>query len=170
MTSFGSTAGDVLYLVVCAATGAEHTVERVRREQADGWDVCVVATPLALTWFDPAAVTETSGHMIQSRMRTYGEPLFQPLGDAVTVAPASFNTINKVAVGMADNMATGLICEALSRGVPVAMEPSVGDGFAAHPAFAAHVATLRRGGVTFHWAKPGHDPARAEPGGDRPPS
>lgn len=151
MSSFGSPTGKVLYLVVCAATGADRTLDRIRSEQAAGWDVCPIVTPRAMHWIDPGAVEALSGHAIQSTMRRFGEPLFEPLGDAMLVTPASFNTINKVAVGMADNMATGLICEALGRDVPITMEPEVGPAFGAHPAFATHVGLLEQHGVHFVW-------------------
>lgn len=151
MSSFGSPSGRVLYLVVCAVPGAERTLERVRAEQANGWEVCVVATERALYWFDADAVEQASGHAIQSRMRRYGEPLFEPLGDAVIVAPASFNTVNRIALGLADDMATGLVCEAIGRDVPVTIEPQLGPAFAAHPAFADHVRRLDAAGVNFAW-------------------
>lgn len=163
MTSFGSPNGNVLYLVVSAATGAEDTLDRIRAEQAAGWEVCAVLTPQALHWTDAAAIEELTGHPLQIRMRNYGEPLFEPLGDAVLVAPASFNTISKVAAGMADNMATGLICEAIGRQVPVTMEPSVGDSFAAHPAFPGNIELLRGAGVRFVWRRPDHDPTGSHP-------
>ena len=158
MTSYGSETGNVLYLVVCAVPGAERTIERIRAEQEKGWDVCVVATERALGWFDAAEVERVTGHEIQSRMRVYGEPLFQPLGDAVVVAPASFNTINKIAVGMADDMPTGLVCEALGRDVPITIEPQVGEAFAAHPAYGEHVALLEHAGVEFVWHDSRHRP------------
>ena len=151
MTSFGSATGKVLYLVVCAVPGAERTIERIEAEHARGWEVCVVATERALHWFDAGEAQLLSGHGIQTRMRLFGEPLFEPLGDAVVVAPASFNTINRVAVGMADDMASGLVCEALGRDVPITIEPQVGAAFAAHPAFASHVLLLENAGVRFVW-------------------
>lgn len=159
--SFGSAAGNVLYLVVCAVPGAERTIERVEAEQKSGWDVCVVATERALHWFDAAAVEQITGHPIQSRMRRYGEPLFEPLGDAVVVAPASFNTINRIASGFADDMASGLVCEAIGRTVPVTIEPQLGPAFAAHPAFVGHVALLESAGVNFVWNDPASMPRRA---------
>ena len=55
MVSFGSPAGNVLYLVVTAVPGAQHTLERIATEQAQGWDVCVVATERSLHWFDTVA-------------------------------------------------------------------------------------------------------------------
>ena len=155
MTSFGSARGDVLYLVVCAVPGADRILERIESEQRAGWEVCVVATPRALHWFDTAEVQRRTGHAIQSRMRVYPEPLFEPLGDRVVVAPASFNTINKIALGLADDMPTGLVCEAIGRGVPVVIEPQVGLAFARHPVFVSHVSTLENAGVEFVW----HDPS-----------
>jgi phosphopantothenoylcysteine decarboxylase len=141
----------VLYLVVCAVPGADRTLDRIRDEQAAGWDVCVIATERSLHWFDNNEVERLTGHPIQSRMRRFGTPLFQPLGDAVVVAPASFNTINRIAAGFADDMASGLVCEALGRDVPITIEPQVGDAFARHPAFAANVSLLESAGVTFAW-------------------
>lgn len=154
MTSFGSPSGKVLYLVVCGVPGADRTVERIKAEQDAGWDVCVVATERALHWFDADEVVALTGHVIQSRMRIFGEPLFQPLGDQVTMAPASFNTINKVALGLADDMPSGLVCEALGRRVPLIIEPQVGHGFAEHPIFPRHVAMLKEAGATFVWNDP----------------
>ena len=154
MTSYGSPSGNVLYLVVCAVPGADRTLERIAAEQEAGWEVCVVATQRALHWFDEPAVQRASGHMIQSRMRTYAEPLFEPLGDAVVVAPGSFHTINKIALGLADDMASGLVCEALGRAVPVTIEPQVGEAFARHPAFGRHVAMLEAAGARFVWKEP----------------
>ncbi|MEL7157529.1 MAG: flavoprotein [Actinomycetota bacterium] len=154
MTSFRSGPGRVLYLVVSAAPQCLDTLARIEAEQADGWDVCAVLTPQAAAWLDVDAIEAATGHPVQSRMRIHPEPLFEPLGNAVLAAPVTFNTLNKVAIGMADNMATGLLCEALGRDVPVAMEPRVSDAFARHPAFRQHVERLRAAGVTFTW----HDP------------
>ncbi|MDG2112839.1 MAG: flavoprotein [Actinomycetota bacterium] len=173
MTSFRLAArGDrdtngVLYLVVCAVPGAERTLDRIAAEQAAGWEVCVVATERALAWFDAGEVESLTGHPIQSRMRIYGEPLFEPLGDEVLVAPASFNTINKIALGFADDMPSGLICEAIGREVPITVEPQLGEAFAAHPAFADHVARLESAGVQFVWRDPNVRPDRATGRSDR---
>ena len=149
MTSFGSPGGDVLYLVVCAVTGADRTLERIAEQQAQGWHVCVVATERSLHWFDAAEAERVSGHALQTRMRVYGEPLFEPLGDRVLVAPGGFNTINKIALGLADDMPSGLVCEAIGRGVPVTIEVQVGPGFAGHPILATHLDALEEAGVDF---------------------
>ena len=151
MTSFGPADGNVLYLGVCAVPGADRTIERIQAEQAAGWDVCVLATERALHWFDAEVAAALSGHPIQSRMRIYGEPLFQPLGSKIVIAPAGFNSINKIALGLADDMVSGLACEAIARGVPITIEPQMSDGFSNHPIFAESIARLSDAGVDFVW-------------------
>jgi phosphopantothenoylcysteine synthetase/decarboxylase len=149
MTSFGSAAGNVLYLVVCAAPPAKEAPGLVRRMQEVGWDVCVVTTPMAEPWVDAAALTEVSGHPVRSRYRRPDDPAFEPLGDAVLVAPATFNTVNQVAVGINDSLALGLINEALGRRYPVVFVPCVGEALAAHPAYDAGIEQLTAYGAHF---------------------
>lgn len=158
MTSFSPGPGNVLYFVVTAAPQCLDTLDRIRAEQAAGWEVCAILTPQATAWLDVDGIESATGHPVQHRMRIHPEPLFEPLGNAVLAAPVTFNTLNKVAVGMADNMATGLLCEALGRDVPVRMEPRVSNAFARHPAFRHHVELLREAGVSFTW----HDPHTQE--------
>lgn len=134
--------------------GAQRTLERIAAEQADGWDVCLLATERALHWFDEAGAQRLTGHPVQTTMRVYPEPLFEPLADRMVVAPAGFNTINKIALGLADDMVSGLACEAIGRGVPLTLEPQVGEPFANHPVFPDHVSRLLNAGVEFIW----HDP------------
>lgn len=150
MSHFGPPGTRVLYLVVCAAPGAEKTLERVASERAAGHDVCVIATERARDWFDVAAVESASGHIVQTRMRRFSEPIFEPLGGSLVVSPASLNTIAKIALGLADDMPTGLVCEALGSGVPVTIETQVGGPFGAHPALPGYLETLRTFGAKVH--------------------
>jgi phosphopantothenoylcysteine synthetase/decarboxylase len=154
VSSFGSATGRVLYLAVCAVPGADRTLDRIAAERAEGWEVCLVATERALHWFDTSEAERLTGHPIQSRMRVYPEPLFEPLGDVMVMAPASFNTINKIALGLADDMPSGLAIEAIGRGVPLTIEPQLGAAFANHPVFPEHVDRLERAGVRFVWNDP----------------
>jgi phosphopantothenoylcysteine decarboxylase len=123
--SFGSGRGNVLYLIVCAAPPASETGRTVAAVQDTGWDVCVVATPAALAWIDPPpGIRKATGHPVRSQFRAPDEPEFARRGDAVLVAPATFNTINKVAVGLNDTLALGLINEAIgSQSTPIALVP-----------------------------------------------
>jgi phosphopantothenoylcysteine decarboxylase len=142
--SFGSGRGNVLYLIVCAAPPASDTGRTVAALHDAGWDVCVVATPAALAWIDPPAISKATGHPVRSEFRAPDEPEFAPRGDAVLVAPATFNTINKVAVGLNDTLALGLINEAIgSESVPIALVPWVNPSLDGHPAYRPGLRTLQ---------------------------
>ena len=60
--------------------------------------------------------------------------------DAYLIAPASANTIAKLAHGLADNLLTSA---ALAAGCPVLVAPAMNDHMLEHPATQANLATLR---------------------------
>ena len=141
----------VLYIVSCAAgpvTGVAALAAGARRRD---WDPCLILTPAAAGWLagDLDELAEVTGHPVRSAYKRPGEADVLPPPDAVLVAPATFNTINKWAAGISDTLALGLICEALGLGIPVAAVPWVHGPLAAHPALAASRATLRGAGVTL---------------------
>jgi phosphopantothenoylcysteine synthetase/decarboxylase len=116
--------------------------------QAAGWDVCVVATPAALAWIDVCELREATGHAVRSEFRAPDDPEFVPRGDAVLVAPATFNTINKCAAGVNDSLALGLINEALGMDlVPLALVPWVNPSLSGHPAYRPSLARLEVSGA-----------------------
>ncbi len=76
-----------------------------------------------------------------------GEGESLPEADAILVAPATLNTINKFRYGIADTFAVGVLCEARGLGVPIVLAPNVKDVLASHPAFEESLRELRRWGV-----------------------
>ncbi|MBK3563741.1 MULTISPECIES: flavoprotein [unclassified Streptomyces] len=139
-----------LYVVVCAAGIAAGVGELITAALERDWEVGVIATPVAMGgFFDTAAVEAQTGRPIRSAWRTPGDPRPFPPPDAVIVAPATFNTINKWAAGTADTLALGTLCEAYGLGVPTVVLPCVADTLAAHPAYRASLARLREMGVRF---------------------
>ena len=63
------------------------------------------------------------------------------------VAPATFNTINKLAAGIADTLALSLLCEYLALGTPIVVAPNVGPALARHPQYPHSVRKLRSWGA-----------------------
>ncbi|MBC2902392.1 flavoprotein [Streptomyces cupreus] len=154
-----------LYVVVCAAGIAAGVGKLIGAAQERGWEVGVIATPVAMNgFFDTAAVEALTGRPIRSAWRTPGDPRPFPPPDAVVVAPATFNTVNKWAQGLADTLAVATLCEAPGLGVPIAALPCVADALAAHPAYQESLARLRGMGVRFGEPYSG-DP---QPDGGRP--
>jgi phosphopantothenoylcysteine synthetase/decarboxylase len=136
----------VLYLILCGgrpAIDAHRHIPRLRRR----WDVCVVATPQARKFIDPDRLAELSGHPVRSEWKHPDDPDELPPPDAIVVAPATFNTINKWAAGIADTLALGLLSEALGLGLPIVAAPFPNIGFAHHPVFARNLGLLRESGV-----------------------
>ncbi|MFI2206178.1 flavoprotein [Streptomyces sp. NPDC020192] len=118
--------------------------------QARNWEVGVIATPVAASGFvDTEAVAAQTGRPVRSAWRTPADPRPFPPPDAVAVAPATFNTVNKWAAGIADTLALGTVSEAAGLGIPVAVLPCVADALAAHPAYRESLARLRGMGVRF---------------------
>ena len=149
MPSFSTEPGNVLYLIVCAAPPAADTAALVKTKQAEGWEVCVVATKMALDWFDTDEVEDLTGHEVRSQFRKPNEKSFETLGNAVLVSPATFNTINKWALGISDTLALGLLNEAIGRKVPVEVNPYLNDALSTHPAYVQAIELLTCSGVRF---------------------
>lgn len=153
-----------LYLVVCAAGIASDVGELITAAQERDWEVGVIATPQGLGFFDATAVEAQTGRPIRSAWRAPGDPRPFPAPDAVAVAPATFNTVNKWAAGISDTLALGTLCEAYGLGVPIGVLPCVGEALAAHPAYRASVDRLGAMGVRFGAPYSGE----AQQGGGRP--
>jgi phosphopantothenoylcysteine synthetase/decarboxylase len=123
--------------------------------------VCVLTTPSGLRFADVAALEQVTGHPVRSQYKEPGEPDVLPPPDAVIVAPATVNTINKWAAGICDTLALGILVEAIGKRLPLVALPFTNRAHAAHPAFAENVAKLRSWGVTVLFGPdvyPLHDP------------
>lgn len=153
-----SPAHRVLYVIVCAAGPAPHVVALVRQAQERGWNVCVIPTPAAVDFIDPAELEEITGNPVRSHYRKPGETRRLPRADAVVVAPATYNTLNKWAHGIADNYPLGLLAELVPMGVPVVVLPFINSALAANPVLARSIAELRAAGVNVL-----HGPGQMEP-------
>ncbi|MER5583015.1 flavoprotein [Streptomyces asoensis] len=150
MTEQQDQQGPFLYVVVCAAGVAADVGRLITAAQERRWRVGVIATPHAMNgFFDTAAVEERTGRPIRSAWRRPDDPRPFPAPDAVVVAPATFNTINKWAAGIADTLALGTLCEAGGLGVPVGVLPCVNETLAGHPAYRDSLIRLRGTGVRF---------------------
>jgi phosphopantothenoylcysteine decarboxylase/phosphopantothenate--cysteine ligase len=73
--------------------------------------------------------------------------------DAVLIAPATANTIAKLANGIADNL---LSVTALAATCPVVIAPAMDGGMYAHPATQANIQKLKERGVHFIGPAEGH--------------
>ena len=138
----------VLYVIVCGAPPARDVGLLVRRAQDDGWDVCVLTTPSGRKFVDVADLKQLTGHPVRSDYKNPGEPDVLPSPDAIVLAPATVNTINKWGAGICDTLALGVLVEAIGKRLPIVAVPFTNQAHAAHPAFPENIAKLRSWGVT----------------------
>ncbi len=149
MTQEHTTRKGVLYIISCASRPAQRVPDLVQAAQAAGWEVGVIVTPQATKFVDLAQLEQLTGYPVRSEYKRPEEPDVLPRADAIVVFPATFNTLNKWALGISDTLALGLLCEYLGLKMPIVAIPCVltDSGLDSHPAFSRSIAQLREYGV-----------------------
>lgn len=167
----------VLGVVGSAAGGVEALrTGLVEPAIARGWRVAVTLTPTAGRWLrlngEAAKLEELTGLPVRDEPRLPGESSPHPPVDCYVVAPASANTVAKLATGVADNQALTQVCEAMgARGLPVVLFPRVNAAHARHPAWQRHLNALEAGEVRLVQGDdvwPLYEPREAPPGRELP--
>ena len=138
----------VLSIVACGAGPAEQLATLVKQAIDRGWTVQVIATPSALEFFDAPEIEAETGTLVRSQYSKPGAPRSR-IPDAIIVAPATFNTINQWALGIADTYALGVLAEQTGLGIPIVVLPFVSDALASRPQFSRSVKALRAEGVSI---------------------
>ena len=123
----------------------------------------MVPTPDGAKFLDVAELKALTGHPVRVQFKNPDDPDVLPPADAMVIAPATFNTINKLAHGISDTLALGLLNEAVGLGLPITAVPWPNAALARHPAFRRSVAELLDWGLTVIL-----DPARLPDAGDEP--
>jgi phosphopantothenoylcysteine decarboxylase/phosphopantothenate--cysteine ligase len=151
-----------ILLGVSGGIAAYKALELVRLATGAGHAVRVVQTPASRRFVGPASFAALSGapvlHSEFQRDPARGAfpdqpaPQHDPLShlelvanaDVFLIAPASANTIAKLAAGIADN----LLCScALAAGCPLVIAPAMNNRMYEHPATAANLRTLAERGA-----------------------
>jgi phosphopantothenoylcysteine synthetase/decarboxylase len=139
----------LLALVACGAPLAARAADLARHLVDTGWRVRVVATRDAMAWVDDAAVERVTGAPALVGQRRPGQPSRLTDPAHVVVCPATFNTVNKLAAGIADTYAHSFLSEHLATGTPLTVVPTVSTALWSHPVWAANLDTLTAAGVTL---------------------
>ncbi len=151
-----------ILLGVSGGIAAYKALEFVRLATGAGHAVRVVQTPASCRFVGRASFAALSGAPVLvgefERDPACGSfpdqqpPLHQPIGhlelvrnaDLYLIAPASANTIAKLAGGLADNL---LSSAALAATCPLVVAPAMNNHMYEHPAVRANLDTLRARGV-----------------------
>ncbi|GAB3651836.1 hypothetical protein GCM10027589_08910 [Actinocorallia lasiicapitis] len=152
----------VVYVIACAAPPAREVAKLVTMIQERDWTACVLSTPSGRKFLDVPALEQLTGNPVRSDYKEPGSPDELPKPDAVIVAPATVNTINKWAAGICDTLPLGILVEGIGLGLPIVALPFSNRAHVAHPAFGESIGRLRSWGVTvlagpevYPWHEPG---------------
>ncbi len=151
-----------ILLGVSGGVAAYKALEFVRLATGAGHAVRVVQTPASCRFVGRASFVALSGAPVlvsefehdpaRGAFPDQRPPAHQPIGhlelvrnaDLYLIAPASANTIAKLAGGLADNLLTSA---ALAATCPLAVSPAMNNHMYEHPAVRANLDTLRARGV-----------------------
>ena len=140
---------DIAYLVLSGTTTASRGPELIRGLTNLGFrTVITIPTPNATRVIAPRELADVEGtHVVESYFDRAIRP--RPPRGVVLFAPCSFNSLNKLAHGIADNLALSVVAEAIGRATPVIVGPSLNAPLLNHPEARASLKKLPIWGVTI---------------------
>ena len=139
----------VAYLVLSGTTTAARCPELLRGLVGLGYaTVIALPTPNAARVIAARDLADIEGvQVVESYFDLAIRP--RPPRGVVLFAPCSFNSLNKLAHGIADNLALSVAAEAIGRKTPVIIGPSLNQPLLDHPIAQASLRRLPEWGVTI---------------------
>ncbi|MBQ4838157.1 MULTISPECIES: bifunctional phosphopantothenoylcysteine decarboxylase/phosphopantothenate--cysteine ligase CoaBC [Pseudoalteromonas] len=144
--------GKKIVLGISGGIAAYKCAELVRRLKEQQCEVKVVMTESAKHFITPLTMQAVSGESVSDSLldpqaeAAMGHIEFAKWADLILIAPATCNTIAKMANGIADDLLTTLV---LATPAKVAIAPAMNQQMYAHPATQQNLATLTSFGVSI---------------------
>src|SRR5437764_2294 len=138
---------EVVYLVLSGTTTATRGPELLRGLVGLGFaTVIALPTPNASRVMAGRELADVPGaQVVQSYFDMAIRP--RPPRGVVLFAPCSFNSLNKLANGIADSLALSVVAEAIGRKTPVIVGPSLNQPLLDHPEAQTSLRKLPNWGV-----------------------
>ena len=145
--AIGSEKFDLAYLLLSGTSTAARCPEILRGLIGLGFaSIIAIPTPNAARVVAPRELADVEGvQVVQSYFDLAIRP--RPPRGVVLFAPCSFNSLNKLAHGIADSLALSVAAEAIGRGTPVILGPSLNAPLLNHPEAQASLQRLPGWGV-----------------------
>ncbi len=146
---------DTVYLVYSGAATAARCPAILRGLAGLGFTTIIaLPTPNASRVIAPRDLADVPGtRLVESYFDAAIRP--SPPHGVVLFAPCSFNSLNKLAHGIADSLALSVVAEAIGRRTPVIVAPSLNQPLLDHPIARASLVILPSWGV--HIVPPAND-------------
>lgn len=147
--SGGPFIGKHILLGVSGSIAAYKAVELLRTLQRAGAQVSVAMTASATKFVAPLTFEVLSRNPVATDLFAAHEEMLHltrpEQADIFVIAPATANTLAKLALGLGDDLLSTM---ALTATCPMVVAPAMDGGMWAHPTVQDHVAQLRARGVT----------------------
>ncbi len=140
---------DVAYLLLSGTTTSARGPDLLRGLLSLGFaTVIAIPTPNASRVIAPRDLADVPGAcLVESYFDQAIRP--RPPRGVVLFAPCSFNSLNKLAQGIADTLTLSVAAEAIGRATPVIVGPSLNAPLLEHPVAQASLRRLPEWGVTI---------------------
>lgn len=143
--------GKTIVLGVTGSIAAVETVKLARELIRHGADVHAVASSAALQIIHEEALHYATGNPVICRLsgRVEHVEFFGSCGraDLLLIAPATANTVSKIAAGIDDTPVTTFATTALGEGKPVMIVPAMHESMYRHPKISENLKTLESWGI-----------------------
>lgn len=145
-------AGKRIALGICGSVACIKSPEIARELMRHGGDVWVVMTDAARQLISPDLMEWATGNPVVTRLTGGIEHVALGHGgegsaDLVLIAPATANTIGKMAAGIDDTPVTSLATTAIGSGIPIIVAPAMHASMYRHPAVLENIKRLQSMGI-----------------------
>ncbi|TQR35775.1 class II aldolase/adducin family protein [Brevibacillus brevis] len=137
----------VIYYILTGARKSNEAIQNIKELRKVGADVYAILSKSAMQFVNIGELEEASGNFVRLDFKKEKPEHSLPLEDIVIIAPATFNTINKIANGIADTLHTSLIATAIGRGTPIYLAPNVNYDLWRNPILQKNLCSLREVGI-----------------------
>ncbi len=143
--------GKTIVLGVTGSIGAVRVVELARELIRNGAKVHAVMTDAARHILHPDALHYATGNSVITELRGRVEHVefcgLKGRADILLIAPATANTIGKIASGIDDTTVTSFATTAIGSGIPLILVPAMHESMYKHPAVVENIIKLKTWGL-----------------------
>ena len=146
-------AGRTIVLAICGSVAAVRAPELARLLMRHGANVIPVMSKEATELITAKMMHWSTGHEPVTELTGATEHValvgnVRDRADLLLIAPATANTIGKIAAGIDDGPVTTVATTAIGEGVPVVVVPAMHEPMYRHPIVLRNLETLREVGIT----------------------
>ncbi len=146
-----SLVGKTIVLGVTGSIGAVRVVELARELIRNGAKVHAVMTDAARHILHPDALHYATGNSVITELGGRVEHVefcgLKGRADILLIAPATANTIGKIASGIDDTTVTSFATTAIGSGIPLILVPAMHESMYKHPAIVENIIKLKTWGL-----------------------